>query len=307
VSGPQNTVAAPVLQQTQVVNGPAKKVDPSVVVPSTSAPQQRNVNGAPSNSIISTGSSNWSGPTFFSSSNPFAVAAIIGEYVVPTARQAFGSCTGGWDYSSLWPGIDGWGSSDVLQGGVEVDAYCNADTKAAFYSAWIEWYPFSETRVSSPAINPGDVVFVEVWNVSPTSGNVYFYNFSTQTAATYALTAPSGTALQGTSAEWIVERPSVGGSLANLTNYIDSSWPYNIAWNYASSNPTYYYPGFSPIGTLYLVTMFGNDNKAISSGTPQNYDFVYFTNYGSSFGSGTPPDTLYSSLPVAAAGNAGNH
>jgi Peptidase A4 family len=78
--------------------------------------------------------------------------------VVPAAHQAFGACTGGWGYSSLWPGIDGnggAGGSDVLQAGVEVDAYCNGGRTSSFYSAWIEWFPNGSTRVSSPAIHPG--------------------------------------------------------------------------------------------------------------------------------------------------------
>jgi hypothetical protein len=132
--------------------------------------------GVPSNGIASTTSSNWSGDAVYNPANPFAVEAIIGEFVVPTAHQAFGACTGAWDYSSQWPGIDGYGSSDVLQAGVEVDAYCSGGTTTTgFYSAWIEWYPNASTRVSSPAIHPGDLVFVEVWNTSPTQGYAYFF------------------------------------------------------------------------------------------------------------------------------------
>jgi hypothetical protein len=311
VTGPQNRVIAPTVEQTQIVNGPIKKMGSSGPQESLApaVPQMPAVNGAPGvplNSIVSTTSTNWSGSSFVSSSNPFAVAAIIGEFVVPTARQGFGACTGGWDYASLWPGIDGNGngSSDVLQAGVEADAYCSGSTTASFYSAWIEWYPFTETRVSSPVISAGDVVFVEVWNVSATQGYAYFYNFSTQTAASYQLTAPSGTSLVGNSAEWIVERPSISGTPANLTNYIDASWPYNVAWNYAASNPAYYYPGFSPIGTLELISMLDNNNQPISHGAPLNNDFLYFTNSGSSFGSGTPPYSL--ATAVTAGGNAGS-
>jgi Peptidase A4 family len=94
-------------------------------------------------------------------------------FVVPAAHQAFGACTGGWGYSSLWPGIDGnggAGGSDVLQAGVEVDAYCNGGRTSSFYSAWIEWFPNGSTRVSSPAIHPGDLVFVEVWSTTPQEG-----------------------------------------------------------------------------------------------------------------------------------------
>lgn len=272
VSGIHNQVYMPVLTPTHIVNGRVLN----------------NKNGQVSNGVAHPTSSNWSGPVITQSGNPFAVEAIIGVFVVPTARQAFGSCTGGWDRSSMWPGIDGYGSNDVLQAGVEVDAYCNGSTTSSLYSAWIEWYPFNETRVSSPAIHPGDLVFVEVWNVSPTAGRAYFYNYSTQTAAAYQLTAPSGTTLVGNSIEWIAERPGVNGGLATLTNYVDTSWTHNYAWNYATKAQTYYFPGTAlsepePY-TLSLVTMIDNVGKGISYCAPQNFGFLYCQDYGSANG-----------------------
>lgn len=285
VSGLNNRAGNPTVELTNIGHGPVQKVGPAVT--------QQATNGTPgevANNVVTATSGNWSGPSIVNSNKPFATEAIIGEFVVPTARQAFGSCTGGWNYSSMWPGIDGNGSGDVLQAGVEADAYCYNGAKQTLYSAWIEWYPFNETRVSSPAVNPGDVVFVEVWNTSATQGYAYLYNFSTQTGATYALTAPAGTKLVGNSVEWIVERPSVNGGLANLTNYIDTAWPYNIAWNYTASAPTYYYPDYAPAaGTLELISMLDNNSKVISSASPQNYDFLFFTNTGSSFGTGSQP------------------
>ena len=274
VSGPQNREAAPVLTQTNISNGSIKG---KTVGGSNSVKNA----GPVSNNIVAASSSNWSGWRIVGGGMPFATEAIIGEFVVPTARQAFGSCTGGWDFSSQWPGIDGNGSGDVLQAGVEVDAYCNGGTTASFYSAWIEWFPFNETRVSSPAMHPGDLVFVEVWNTSPTNGYAYFYNYSTQTAAAYRLTPPSGTTLVGNSIEWIVERPGVGGGIATLTNYIDVSWPYNVAWNYAAATPHYYFPGLDPNPlTLELITMLDNAGHGISYGAPQNFGFVYFHDFG---------------------------
>jgi Peptidase A4 family len=72
---------------------------------------------------------------------------------------------------------------------------------SGFYSAWVEWFPNSSTRVSSPAIHPGDLIFVEVWNTSPTKGYAYFYNHSTEESAEYVLTAPGTTKLVGNSAD----------------------------------------------------------------------------------------------------------
>jgi Peptidase A4 family len=206
------------------------------------------------NNAVTTTSSNWSGDAVSNPNKPFTVEAIIGTFVVPTALQAFGSCTGGWDYSALWTGIDGFNSADVLQAGVEVDAYCSGGQAKSFYSAWIEWYPNSSTRVSFP-INPGDLVLVEVWNTSPTNGYAYFHNYSTGQVVEYQLTAPLGTSLVGNSVEWIVERPTVFGGLATLTNYIDSAWPNGIALNYQAATPTYQYQGQTPAaGTLNVIT-----------------------------------------------------
>jgi len=274
VTGAQNR-EVPVLEQTKISNGPK--------IPAGAT-------GAPSNGVVTATSSNWSGESVVGGRFS-TIEAIEALYVVPTAHQAFGACTGGWDYSSQWPGIDGNGSSDVLQGGTEVDAYCSGSTKAAFYSAWVEWYPFNETRVSSPAVTPGDLMFVEVWSVSTTSGYVYFKDFSTNVVAEYHLTAPSGTTLKGNSVEWIVERPGVNGGLATLTNYIDSAWSRGIAWNYTASPPTYYYMGQNPaVGTLEEITMVDNGGSGISSATIENADFLWFQDFGSACGlSGAPP------------------
>jgi hypothetical protein len=278
VTGPQKRIT-PVLRQTNIAHGPLQKKGTSVPLTNEA------------NNIVTTTSSNWSGFSVVNSQNPFKVEGIIGEFVVPTAHQAFGACTGGWDYSSLWVGIDGNGSNDVFQAGVEVDAYCSGGTTQSNYSAWIEWYPNYATEVSSPFVNPGDLVFVEVWNTGPTNGYAYFYNYSTETAAVYNLTAPGGTTLMGNSLEWIVERPGVGGGLATLTNYIDAAWPNGYAWNYTAQTPTVYYEGGNPpAGTLDVITMLDDSNNGISSASAENANFLWFQDFGSACGrSGSPP------------------
>jgi hypothetical protein len=287
VSGIRNRIAAPVLRQTNIANGPIKNKKLGGPLPPDYAASSNSNNILNGAAVVT--SNNWSGPSFVNNSNPFALEAIVGEFVVPTAHVAFGSCTAA-VYSSQWPGIDGNGSPDVLQAGVEADAFCSGGTTTTFYSAWIEWFPFSETQVSSPVIHPGDLVYVQVWNGSSTVGYAYFFNFSTQISAQYQLTAPSGTNLVGNSIEWIVERPGVGGGLATLTNYIDVSWPYNVAWNYASPKPTFYYPYVVPAtGTLEFIQMLDNNGNGISYGAPQNTVFYYFHDYGSANGGSVAP------------------
>ena len=81
--------------------------------------------------------------------------------------------------------------------------------------------PIRETRVTSPDVQPGDLMGAEVWYTTAAPyGNAYLVNYTLQQAATYAFNPPSGTTYVGNSAEWIVERPGVNGGLANLTNYV---------------------------------------------------------------------------------------
>jgi hypothetical protein len=272
MSVPRN-YEAPVLETTDLYNQPNIPVGASEPI---------------ADKTVAANSSNWSG-TSVVKGDFTTLEAIEAEFVVPTARQAFGTCSGT-VYSSLWPGIDGNGSNDVLQGGVEVDATCASGTTTPFYSAWIEWFPNSETRVSSPTIHPGDLMFVEVWATSTTTGFVYFLDFSTNTSAQYALTAPRGTTLKSNSVEWIVERPGVNGTLATLTNYIQTSWPLGVAWRYNDKAPDYYYEGANPTkGTIQVLTMLDNSSNPISAPIGENTNFLWFLDSGSACGVSSSP------------------
>jgi Peptidase A4 family len=97
----------PTLEQTTILHGEAR-------VREASQPSTENT----------LESYNWSGyvdingATRFSSSS---FAALAAELVVPTAREAFGVCSGDADYGASWVGMDGVNSNDVLQAGIEFD------------------------------------------------------------------------------------------------------------------------------------------------------------------------------------------
>lgn len=204
---------------------------------------------------------NWSGVVDTTSTKSYGSTSIyyvLTEYVVPVASQAYGACTGGSVYSSSWVGIDGWGSNDVLQGGTESDAWCLLGVRTTTYYAWYEWYPSGAVKISSLPVSAGDDMFVEVWSTSATSGHAYLVNYNTNQSVTITFSAPSGTQLIGNSAEWVVERPTVGNSYATLTNYISD---YFSSASAASFGGTAYYPASSAaIG----VTMLDNNGKPIS-------------------------------------------
>jgi len=254
------------LQQTTINNGPAIHVVEG---------------GTLQDGATSVKSYNWSGYAVTAKSGKNGAftknkSAIYAEWVVPVAQQAFGVCNGGYDYSSQWIGFDGFNSSDVLQAGTEVDAYCSGGSTNTFYSAWYEWYPYDETRVTSPDVQPGDLMGAEVWYTTAAPyGNAYLVNYTLQQAATYAFNPPAGTTYVGNSAEWIVERPGVNGGLANLTNYVAD--PFNF--DYATYAKSTVYPSKGG-SKRYAVSMICDDTSwspgsACSSTTVISVPYLY--------------------------------
>ena len=233
-------IASPKLQQTTIYNSPAQHVL---------------IGETLDNLSVSTTSDNWSGYAVTGAKGTFTKndSFIFLEWVVPIAQQAFGVCNGVWDYSSQWDGFDGFYSGDVLQAGTEADAYCSDSMYGTFYSSWIEWYPFAETRVSVPAAQPGDLMGSEVsYTTASPHGHAYLANYTLQQAASYAFNPPSTTTFVGNSAEWIEERPGFSTGLADLTNYVADQ--FNSA--YANNTSSYFYPGSSPAGTTtFALTM----------------------------------------------------
>jgi Peptidase A4 family len=244
----------PKLEQTAMFHGPAKPGKPANP---TAVEYHPLLATQPGNTAYS---SNWSGYVDFSGATSYGSSSfyfLVNDYVVPVAEQAFGACTGGWDWGSAWNGIDGWGSPDVLQAGIEFDAYCSGSTRASYYSAWYEWYPYGEVRISNLPIVPGDDLFVEVWHTSSTQGYAYLVNLNNNQAVEIGFTAYPGYPLVGNSAEWVVERPSVGGSLTNLTNYILA--PFWDAYAYTAG-----YAKFFDIDEATPVDMTDNNGNVIS-------------------------------------------
>jgi hypothetical protein len=196
------------------------------------------------------GSYNWSG---YLNTNPNGAVftTVFAQYTVPRAEQAAGTCTGGWDYSSTWVGLDGAGSasSDILQAGTTADAYCaqssastSSQTIATQYAPWYEWYPNNATQIGGLTTRPGDIMFVEVWSTSPTTGNVFMVDYNTQQYVSINLTPPAGVQVAGGSAEWVTESPTLSGSPTTLTNYVSEYMSGAFAFD---SNGAIYDPSVS--------------------------------------------------------------
>jgi hypothetical protein len=190
------------------------------VVPSF-APQIGKVHGPRARRPDSTdGSPNWSGGVVYAPAGK-KMQSVVGQWNVPAVHSRGGD--GVESCCSSWIGIDGDGSGDVCQAGVEGDVIEDADGNTQwFYYAWAEWYPTSPAIVQGFTISPGDVVAcaICVSTESDRSAGVTMTNLTTGQYTSFNITAPFGTHLIGNCAEWVVERPGYGpGDYTRLAYY----------------------------------------------------------------------------------------
>lgn len=189
--------AAPAAGFAGVIASPASAAPAHVA----NAPRLRAKPGAPIGQY-GWASSNWSGYAITGST----YNSITGSWIVPTVKPSRGNT-----YSSSWIGIDGFNNSDLIQTGTEQDA----SSSGTSYYAWWEILPAAETTIPTMTIHPGDHMSASIKNngngtwtisISDTSDG---QNFST----TQSYSGPAQ------SAEWIEEAPTIGGHVATLANY----------------------------------------------------------------------------------------
>jgi hypothetical protein len=169
-------------------------------------------------------SSNWSGLEAHSTTKR-TYSAVDGTWNVPVIAVA--SSDGQPDYSSFWVGLDGDGTSDLVQAGTEQDGQEFLGILFTDYYAWSELLPNQPTEQELFSVNPGDEIQVEVWigtgsgapNASGKYGSFRITDV-TQSQESKFYVPLAGTYYNGTEAEWIMERPTVGGSLPELAAYL---------------------------------------------------------------------------------------
>ncbi|MCL6564319.1 MAG: hypothetical protein K6U87_15055 [Firmicutes bacterium] len=167
----------------------------------------------PSSSSTSFGwaSSNWSGYAL-ASSQPGTYTAISGSWVVPKVAPSKKPT-----YSAAWVGIDGFNNSDLIQTGTEQD-FVNG---SAQYYAWWEVLPAPETVITTTSngapfkVQPGDRMTASLQENSNGTWTITLSDTTQQES--YSTTVNYSGPL--TSAEWILEAPTVGGRIATLANY----------------------------------------------------------------------------------------
>ena len=225
-------------------------------------------------------SGNWSGYTLTSSAQTPIYAWIYGEWNVPRGYSESGFYSS--DHSSFWVGIDGWGTNDVVQDGTDSNTLTVFWVQTSSYDAWLEWYPQSSQVVSNFPVNPGDRIHAWTWmtdangnySSQPTVGWFYMWNENANVYVYYSLHTPSGATFSGHSAEWVLERPTVNGSVARLTNY--STAQMTNALTYDLNGGSHTFTGDNT-DVSWNVTMTGSSGNALSTVAPVNSSTMAWT------------------------------
>lgn len=159
-------------------------------------------------------STNWSGGVV-SALTGQSFRWVEGDWVVPAVSAP---TQDSWCYAATWIGIDGDGSGDVCQAGVECQVYGGGSPS---YYPWWEWFPNAEVEITNFAVSPGDMVTVLICTtgVNATTASLYFTNRISGASTSLQFSAPTGTKLVGNCAEWIVEAPTVGGAQSAIADY----------------------------------------------------------------------------------------
>jgi hypothetical protein len=159
-------------------------------------------------------SSNWSG---YAETGHFTT--ISGNWTVPGATAGAADSSSTW-FSSAWLGIDGFNNSQLIQTGTEQDFYGGS----AHYSAWWEILPKAETVIPDP-VSAGDVMTAAIVQTATPKGkrskvvtNRWSIRLQDVTKGWTFTTIEKYKGL-GESAEFIVEAPVVGRSVATISHY----------------------------------------------------------------------------------------
>jgi hypothetical protein len=246
------------------------------------------------NAPITATSGNWSGMAILPVEGGQPFYSVSGRWTVPTVKQAPGSCSGGWDYSSQWVGLGGFNDQFLFQAGSAANVFCDIGNNLPEYFPWIEWLPESEIVIYKNAATEtlypfaaGDYLIVTVWAPAAswsggvsTTGNLSFQDVTQGWTFSLATTAAAlgGSEVTGQSAEWIVERTEVNGELATLPDYVSNPWYLTKATDLGA---VIHYPGAPGTSTAYNVTMLDNSDLPYSFVDLFGKDALWFFPEGS--------------------------
>jgi hypothetical protein len=148
-------------------------------------------------------SNNWSG---YAETGTFT--GVSSQWTVPTIAASSTA-----SYSSTWIGIDGFNNGDLIQTGTEQDYYGSS----AHYYAWWEILPAAQSPlpVKTYPVSPGDRMTGEIYKTASGEWVISVVD----TTKKWSFSVEKTYSGPGTSAEWIMEAPEVGGAVSTLAHY----------------------------------------------------------------------------------------
>ena len=197
-------------------------------------------------------SANWSGYAQNNGTKKGPFTGAEATFAVPTVSEPHT----GTQYSSEWVGIGGYNEDTLVQDGVEAD---NHDGTPA-YQAWTEILPASSVPLKL-TIHPGDKIQA---TVRETALNTWIMTVADLTAGTQASRTVNYDS-NGASAEMILERPEVGGSLANLAKTSKVVFKPGGVTTTAPGSTAVYTPFLVPVTgqTVYEIAMTNNNGAKV--------------------------------------------
>ncbi|KAJ3978012.1 peptidase A4 family-domain-containing protein [Lentinula raphanica] len=156
-------------------------------------------------------SSNWAGGLLQSPPTGQHFTDIGGTFVVPTLEGPDGAM-------SAWIGIDGGPNApqSILQ--IGVDCYIVSGVNYNF--AWFEWFPQNAFEITNLPVSPGNTITLRIQVENNTTGIITLTNESTGLTVSGEVAAPNDdAALQGNTAEWIVEDFEQNGELVPFASF----------------------------------------------------------------------------------------
>ena len=152
----------------------------------------------------------WSGYSVASDSNspqPL-VKGINASWTVPTVKVSLGN-----SYSAVWIGVGGQFDDTLIQAGTEQDSI-NGQTQ---YSAWYELLPSDAVPINSLSVSPGDQVMTSISLLNSATNTWYIELKDVTRGESFTKSLVYDSSML--SAEWIVERPTLGNRIQTLADF----------------------------------------------------------------------------------------
>jgi hypothetical protein len=189
----------------------------------------------------------WSGYVAVSDSHdPQPLIAGVSAYwtvpeVTPSLRDS---------YSAAWVGIGGYYDNTLIQVGTEQDS----QNGAGAYSAWYELLPGDAVKIRTISVSPRDKITASI-NLFDSNQSIWTIRIKdTNNGQTF--TEKFSYDSSRLSAEWIVERPTVGHSVGALANFGTITFTNSTANMTAASQPIESFPNTR-------VVMYNRQNKPL--------------------------------------------